>query len=188
MLLVELNPPEKMPEKVPLGESEPANAISSSRDGIRVGSEGADFAASLGPRRYKQVRCPRPLRSDRARYNRFLRYAHSASTHIPETGQEDVDRGNRIIARVVIEMHRPESGDRLIVLLAAAGHDLIEILVLDPAARWGIESQNLRAGGLRILELRVFPIADSGIQTSVHEEQAAGLRASERNDPRTCRK
>jgi hypothetical protein len=84
----------------------------------------------------------------------------------------------------VIEMRRPESGDRLIIFVAGAWHDLIEILVLDPAAVCRIESQDLRAGGLGIVKLRIFPIADSRIQASVHEEQEASLRASEWNDRR----
>ena len=64
------------------------------------------------------------------------------------TGGGVTGRAGALRARVVIEMRRPESGDRLIVLFSAAGHDLIEILVFDPAARWGIEPQDLRARGL----------------------------------------
>ena len=99
-------------------------------------------------RRLKKDLCPRSLRSDRTGLDGFFDYGQSVAK-APETGHEDVDRRNRIVARVVIEMRRPEIGDRQIVLVGGLTRQrLIEILVFDPAARRRIEPQDLRAGGL----------------------------------------
>ena len=80
-------------------------------------------------------------------------------------------------------MGGPHRSDSLIVPEPfLGGRHLNEILVLDPAAGWRIEPQDLGAEGLRMRELRIHPIADSRIQTSVHEDQGSRLRASEGND------
>ncbi len=52
------------------------------------------------------------------------------------------------------------------------------------AARRRIEPQDLGAGGLRILELRIFPVAYPRIQAPVQEDQCARLCASEGDDRR----
>ena len=85
----------------------------------------------------------------------------------------------------MIEMGGPHRSDSLIVPEPfLGGRHLNEILVLDPADGRRIEAQHLGAEGLRVIELRIHPIADPRIQTSVHEDEGARLRASERNDRR----
>jgi hypothetical protein len=54
-------------------------------------------------------------------------------------------------------------------------------LVLNPAAQWIIESENLGAGSTRIIKQRVFPVTDAGVEASVHEDKSTGLGAAEGN-------
>ena len=64
-------------------------------------------------RRNKILHCPCPLRPEGAGRDGFLPYFHSANTDVPKPGHEDVDWGNRVEVQVLVEMRRPDCGDRL---------------------------------------------------------------------------